>query len=102
MWLLTDKSAESSSDLQLAHTYNSHLWRGLRESSSTEKMKHKRSFFFHRATHKNCAITNLKLLKMKLTIWVLERQNDKSLTAIHAPGMSHRVKETNHFFPLNF
>ena len=39
---------------------------------------------------------------MKLTIWVLERQNDKSLTAIHAPGMSHRVKETNHFFPLNF
>lgn len=46
MWLLTDKSAESSSDLQLAHTYNSHLWRGLRESSSTEKMKHKRSFFF--------------------------------------------------------
>ena len=39
---------------------------------------------------------------MKLTIWVLERQNDKSLTAIDAPGMSHRVKETNHFFPLNF
>ena len=39
---------------------------------------------------------------MKLTIWVLERQNDKSLTAIHALGMSHRVKETNDFFPLNF
>lgn len=39
---------------------------------------------------------------MKLTIWVMDLQNDKSLTVIHAPEMSHRVKETNHFFSFKF
>lgn len=29
---------------------------------------------------------------MKLTIWVIEVQNDKSLTVIHAPKMLYRVK----------